>query len=179
MPARESESFPPPLHSSFPRRFLPRVEDAVELFLFFRWALATAIAVLVLWPVNIPLLAFCYKVQQAPRPITMETNEFWTRSTVGALLLAVAALATGVLDYLLVVQAEIPAGPVHLVLFIAFLAGGAWLLFWMYAMEDFGPAFMLLLIYIFLPGFVLTAVNWLVGLWFPVGFAESWLVQPS
>jgi hypothetical protein len=156
-----------------------QAEGAVELFNFFRWALATTLAVLVLWPLNVPILAFAYKVQHGPKPIPLETTEFWARSAFAALVLALAAIVCAVADYLLVTGAEIPPGPVHLVLFMAFLPAAAWLLFWLYAMEDFGPAFMLLVIYICLPGFLLTLLNWLSDLWFPVGLAESWLVKPS
>ena len=150
----------------------------MELFNFFHWALATTIAVVMLWPVNVPILALAYKVQHGPNPIPMERSEFWTRSTFAALVLAVAGLGCAVVDYLLVTGADLPAGPIHLMVFMAFLPAGAWLLFWMYAMDDLGPAFSLLLIYLCLPGFVLTLLTWL-GLWFPVGLAESWLAKPS
>ena len=147
----------------------------------FVWdALAWTVTVLALWPVNVPLAFLGYRVwsKNTPPPDT-EWSEIWMRSALAALVIGLASVVMVVLDYLLVAWADLPAGPIHLTVFLALLALATWLLMLFYEIEDFFEAFSLFIIYVYLPVLVLWGLNWLLGFWNPLlTFVKAWLAEP-
>jgi hypothetical protein len=151
----------------------------VELFNFFRIVLAVIVTVTLLWPLNIPLVALAYKVRQGQTPIPLETGAFWWRCTFATLGLAGLSLVLLGLDWLLASAAELPAGPVHLVLFMAYLPVAVWYLFVLFALDDLLQALSLFLLYVFLLGLPLVFIDRVLGFWEPLEPARSVLVKPS
>jgi len=148
----------------------------LELYDFIRGTFAWAVSLAALWPVNVPLMAFAYKVRHGANPITMPRTEFWTRATFSALLVGLLALVALGLDYLLAIGADLPAGPIHMIVLIAFVPAGAWILFVFFALEDLMQAVSVLVIYICLPVLVLYVLNEVTGVWEPLlNIVKDWL----
>ncbi len=146
----------------------------MEIFNFFRWVLVITITTTLFWPLTVPLAALAYKVRNGPAPVPLETGPFWTRCTFAALGLALMALVLVGLDRLFAVGMEFPPGMIHIALFMAYVPLATWFLTWIFALEDLGQGFSLLMIYIFLPGLLLGALN-LLGFTLPLSVAEGWL----
>lgn len=152
----------------------------MEFYNFFRDALVWTVTLALLWPLNIPLLALAFRVQSGTREIDMEPGEFWYRSTVAALVVALATVGLVILDYGLVAGAELPAGPVHLFLFMLYILAVTWILFFFFGMDDPGQGLGLFVMYIYLPVFVLFVANWFYPFMEPVlGFVQEWLLPPT
>jgi hypothetical protein len=137
----------------------------VDVFGLVAWILVILVAVTVIWPLNVPLLALACKVRQGTQPLGYEPREFWLRCTFGALGLAVLTLLLLGLTYGLIEEAELKpaAGVVHLVLLLIYVVAAIAYLFWMLALEDMLEALSVFLLYVFLPGVPLFLVGWLVG----------------
>jgi hypothetical protein len=144
----------------------------VDLFEFLRYTVAWTTTIAVIWPLNVPLAAFAYKVRNGAKPIDMPRSELWTRSTFAALGLAVAALVMVGLDYYLAFEAEFPPGPVHAIVYMAFLPAAAWYFFVMFALEDMGQGLSVAFLYLYLPLIVLLPLHGLFGVW-------SFLLNPT
>jgi hypothetical protein len=121
------------------------------------------IIVAVVWPLNIPIMAMAYKIRHGYPPIPMEMKELWLRSVLGSLGIAVLGVLMAGFNYVGIGSLHIPELPVQLGLIIVFLAAGTWYLFWAFAFDDALESLGLLLIYIFLPTFLLLIANWLGG----------------
>jgi hypothetical protein len=148
----------------------------MEMYNFLRGLLAWTATVACLWPLNAPLLALAFKIQQGPKPIDMENSEYWFRSFVGSLALAVTTAAFVFIDYLIADGAELPAGPTHLVVVAAYVPVAVWIVAYFFAMDDLLQGFSLLVIYLFMPIFVLFVLNWMLGFWNPLlDFALTWI----
>jgi hypothetical protein len=137
----------------------------VDVFGLVAWILVVLVAVTVIWPLNVPLLALACKVRQGTQPLGYEPREFWVRCTFGALGLFVMTLLLLGLTYGLIEEAELKpaAGVVHLVLLLIYLVAAVAYLFWMLALEDMLEALSVFLLYVFLPGVPLFLIGWLVG----------------
>ena len=130
----------------------------------------------VLWPVNIPMAGLALKIRQGHTPIDMEDDEYWWRCTGGSLVLAVATLVCIWVDHLLTGNLDLPAGPVHMVIFFAFIAAGGWLYELFFALEDFFAGLGMVMIYLYIPMTVLFLLNLVTGWWNPLlRFALGWL----
>jgi hypothetical protein len=152
----------------------------VELYYFFRGTLAWTASVAALWPINVPLAALAYKIQNGPEPIKMPRKELWTRSAFGALAVALLTVVLLWFDYLLAEGADFPAGPIHLIIFMAYIPAAVWLLFVFFACDDLLPGLGLFVIYLYLPVLVLYVLNNFVAFWQPlVSFWEGWLKVPT
>jgi hypothetical protein len=149
----------------------------VTVYALFSWALVTILAVTLLWPLNVPAAALAYKVRQGDRPVPFEPRAFWMRSAFAALGLAVLSLVALGLAYVLIQSAEFPAGPVHLVLVLAYVPLGVWYMFLMFAMDDLLEGLSLFLLYILLPGLPLLLLGWLFGLPRVLAERAPWLVS--
>jgi hypothetical protein len=84
------------------------------------------------------------------------------------------------LDYLAVDDGwlGLPAGPMHVVILIAFLALAAWWMMYFFYLEDFFQGLMLAMIYLYLPTalFVLSCGH----RWNPLfEYVLSWLKEPK
>ncbi|MCC6419596.1 MAG: hypothetical protein IT429_15285 [Gemmataceae bacterium] len=146
----------------------------MEFFNFFRWVLVIAVSVTLYWPLTVPLAALAYKVRLGPDPIPMPAAAFWTRSTFAALGMAILALVLCGLAAFLVRGAELPAAMVLLTLFMGYVPVAVWLLAVLFAYEDLLEGLSVLVIWIFLPGLLLGALD-LMGLTAPLALADSWL----
>lgn len=148
----------------------------MQIYEFVRDSLVWMATIALLWPLNAPMMGLAIKVLFGQREIDMEDFEFWTRSTLAALVVAIATAAMLVVDYVLAVTAELPPGLVHMVVLFAYLGGAVYLIYLFFNLEDFFQALGAFLIYVFLPITVLYVVNWMFGWWRPVlGFTGGWL----
>jgi hypothetical protein len=138
------------------------------MFHFFRLMLAVIATVTIVWPINIPLAALAYKVRLGQAAIPFEPRAFWGRCTVAALGLAGMSLILVGLDYVLIKYAELPPGPVHLVLFIAYVPVAVWYLFVLFALEDLLQGLGVFVLYVFLPGLPLLLIDQVFGFWRPL-----------
>jgi hypothetical protein len=151
----------------------------VDLFGFFSWSLVVIVLVTLAWPVNILFLALAYKIALGGQKIDMEPREFWTRSAVAALGMALLSLVLLGLVYYLVGLTELQAGIVHLVLFMAYLPAAVWFVFWMYALEDLLQGLSVFSLYILLPLLPLLAAGRVLGLWPRLRELAPWLLPPG
>ena len=152
----------------------------MELYEFFRGALAWIATVAVLWPVNAPLAALAYKVQNGARPLSIERDELWVRSFLAAGLLALVTVGFILLDYFFIGITDIVPGPIHLVIFMAYVAAGAYVMFVSFAFSELADGLSVLTIYLGLPLVVLFIVNAISGIWeAPLEFAYGFLKPPE
>jgi hypothetical protein len=137
----------------------------VTIYDVFTLALRLIVVTTLFWPLTIPLAALAYKVRLGQQPIPMEPGPFWIRSTFASLGLAVLSGVMVGLYFLLVRLMELPAGPVEVVLLLAYIPAAVWYLFWMFALDDMIEALGIFLIYVLLPGLPLLLLAWVTGLW--------------
>ena len=167
MPAWESGRRPlflskPPLAFALSGRW------TMDLFDVFRSSFVWMVTVAVPWPINIPMAGLAYKIRQGNKPIDMESDEFWWRCTGGTFILSLITLAFIYLDTVLTGDADLPPGPVHMVVFLGYLAAASWLYFIFFALEDFFQALGMVLIYLYIPMTVLYLFNLLTHWWTPL-----------
>jgi hypothetical protein len=184
MPAWESE--PACLFSSARPELLSgastRPIAALELYLFVWGALAWTVAIAVLMPLTFAVGPFAYRIWHGIRPIDDEMQqELWRRSAYCALFLFLNAWAFLLIDYVVATWMELPAGLVHLVVFLGLAAMLAWMMMICFALEDFFQGLSLLLVYLYLPVFVLWLPNWLIfGKDNPyLNWFYGWLATPT
>ena len=157
----------------------------MALYLFVWGAFAWTVTLAALWPVNIALARLALFIWQGnPGPGAEEDEdegrELWIRSGLATFVFGVASLVFVVLDHLVVNGTEMPAGPIHLVLYFCLLGVAVWIFMYFYSIEDFFDALGLLTIYVALPLFVLYAANWMLGFWNPLlNLVYLWLKDPS
>jgi len=152
----------------------------VELYKFFWGALAWIATVVVLWPINVPLLALAYKIQNGPKPLAIGRVELWYRSLVGAGLLALMTVGFIFLDYVFIDLTDFPPGPIHLVIFMAYIPAGAYVLLVSFAFAELLEGLGVLVIYIVLPVLVLFLINAISDIWEgPLGVAYGFLKPPE
>ena len=145
----------------------------MELLKELRWLLIVVAAVSLYFPLNVPLAALAYKVQRGPKPLDIETEALWFRSTVAAFGLSVASWGAILLDYYLVRSQDLPADLVHLTLLGALVVLGIWYFFVIFGVDEATEAFGIFLLYLGLPGVVLTLLlllNIRFALWIPEGW---------
>jgi hypothetical protein len=153
----------------------------LELYLFFHGALAWIATVAILWPINIPMLALAYRIHNIPEQYAIEPEElWWPRATGGAFCIAILTVAAVALDYVMVDWGEVPAGPAHLVVFMAWVPAATWILFIWFAYTDVFEGLSLLIIYLGIPIFVLIVLNAIFGFWnFLLAMAYQLLKAPT
>lgn len=148
----------------------------MAIYEFVRDSLMWMATIALLWPLNAPMMGVAIKVLFGQREIDMDDGEYWGRSILASLFVALATAATLVIDWFLAVSIELPSGLVHMVLLLAYLAASAYAIFLVFNLEDFFQALGAFLIYVFLPTTVLYIVNWMFGWWSPLlRFTGSWL----
>ena len=151
---------------------------------FVRGLLAWIATIACLWPINVPILGFAFRASCGPKRPDMEANEFWTRSTFGALFLALGAFAALIVDYFLAESLAFPAGPVHLIVLACLIPIGMWICFVLFACDELGQGLTIILIFLLLPIFTLYVIrallDWLfdAGFWDPLlNMAYGWLKE--
>ncbi len=149
----------------------------MDIFQFFRATLGWTASVVALWPLTIPMAFLAFKIGKGTKPLDEdEQAEIWTRSTLGTAAMAVGVVAFVVLDYLLVAWAELPPGPIHMVVLVAFLAYAAWMCMLFFEFEDFFGGLGMFVLYAYLPVTLLWIANLIYPFWMPVlSFVFSWL----
>ncbi|MSQ95038.1 MAG: hypothetical protein EXR98_10855 [Gemmataceae bacterium] len=137
----------------------------MEIYVFVRHMLAWSITVAVLWPVMIPWAKVSYAIWNGNKELDEEfEEELWKRSAYASTLMAVVAVACLGLDYLTVDFTDMPAGPIHIVYYFAFLALAAGVMVYCFGMEDFFSGLNLAVIYLYIPTALLFLL-WLVIRW--------------
>jgi len=140
----------------------------VEFYYFLRGTLAWTATVAILWPFNILLAALAYKIRLGPNKNPLKPKEYWVRSGAVATVVAAITLVALVLDYVLAEEMDFPAGPVHLVVFMAYVPAAVWAIFVFFSLEDLMQALSVFVIYIYLPVLVLYVLNAIIGFWQPL-----------
>ena len=152
----------------------------MELYKFFWGALAWIATVAVLWPINVPLLALAYKIQNGAKPLPIGQDELWYRSLVGAGLLAMVTVGFVFLDYVFLDLTDFPPGPIHLVIFMAYVPAGAYVMLEAFALSELLEGLGIFVIYIGLPVLVLFVINAALGIWEgPLDLAYDFLKTPE
>ena len=152
----------------------------MEFYYFLRGTLAWTATVALLWPFNIPMAALAYKIRLGPNKNPLKPKEYWVRSGAVATVVAAITLVALVLDYVLAEEMDFPAGPVHLVVFMAYVPAAVWAIFVFFALEDLMQALSVFVIYIYLPVLVLYVLNAIIGFWQPlVDLAGGMLKVPT
>ena len=152
----------------------------MEFYYFLRGTLAWTATVAILWPFNILLAALAYKIRLGPNKNPLKPKEYWVRSGAVATVVAAITLVALVLDYVLAEEMDFPAGPVHLVVFMAYVPAAVWAIFVFFSLEDLMQALSVFVIYIYLPVLVLYVLNEIIGFWQPlVDLAGGWLKVPT
>ncbi len=131
-----------------------------------------------IWPLNVPVAAGAYKIYHGGKPPPFEPKEFWVRSALTALGLAVLTAVFLFVLYLLVGEFELKEvqGEIEVSLFVIYLPAGIVYVFWMYALEDMMEATGVFFLYVLLPGLPFLLIYWLAHLGTKLSAAIPWLV---
>jgi hypothetical protein len=158
----------------------------VDFFLFFWSALAWMVTIAVV-PLSLPMAALAFRIWRETSETDIEGSELWIRASLawGALALIMVVFVT--VDWLLADYAQFPAGPIHLTVFIGFVALAGWVMTYLFSLGDYFEGISLVAIYLFLPMIVLFLLNGLLGLlnkslrfWDPLlNLASDFLVKPG
>ena len=133
------------------------------IYYLFAWSLTVAI----LGFIAFPWAMIAFKVWHGFTPIDEDLKDEllqrslylgWTLGG-GALVFAVLDFASTDADWL-----ALPAGPMHMVFFLLFLAFAAWMAMFFFSMEDFFQGLSLAVIYLYIPASLLF-VLWLLIRW--------------
>jgi len=159
----------------------------VDIFQFCWAALAWVTTIAILWPVNVPMAALAFRIWRETRESDIEGSELWWRSFYASTALALLIAVFVAIDWVLAALAEFPPGPIHITVIVGFVALAAWIIGYIFSLEDYFEGLSLVVIYLFLPLLVLFVINgllgWinpLLGLWdYLVDFAKAWLVRPT
>jgi hypothetical protein len=149
----------------------------VELLQELRWLLIVVAAVSLYFPLNVPLAALAFKVQRGTKPLGMESSSLWFRSTVAALGMTLMSWGAIFLDYYLVRVQDLPADVVHLTVLAFLVPAGMWYFFLIFGLDEALDAVSIFLIYLGLPGVVLTLLL-VMNVRLPFVIPEGW-VLPS
>jgi hypothetical protein len=159
----------------------------VDLFQFCWAVLAWTTTVAILCPLNMPMAALAFRIWRENRDTDIEGAELWQRAFLASAALAVLTVAFVAVDWALTDYAEFPPGPIHLVIFIGFIALASWVMFYIFSLDDYFEGLSLVAIYLFIPVIVLFLLNGMLGLlntsmrfWDPVvDFVKLWLIKPT
>src|SRR5947208_724571 len=102
-----------------------------SLFQAFAAAFVVIAFVTLIWPLNVPIVAGAYRVYHQGKAPAFEQGEFWVRSTLAALGLAVLTVVFLFIQYILVEGFEFKEvqGPIVVALFMLYLPIGAFYVF--------------------------------------------------
>jgi hypothetical protein len=152
-----------------------------EPYRFPYYLLAWSVTVALMGLVLFPWAMFAYKIWHGNKPIDDDLREeLLKRSWYFGWALAAAAAVFALVDYVLV-DADwlgLPAGPMHIILLLSFLALAAWWMMYFFSLEDFFQGLMLALIYLYLPT-ALLVVTWGHRWNILFTYVLSWLKDPK
>lgn len=148
----------------------------MELFIFFRGLFAWMAAFAVLWPLNIPMAAFAYKVRLGNKPLDIDSDELWTRATLASLVLGLATVGFVFLDWFIIDSLAFPAGPIHVAVVMGYIPAGMWIMTLFFGFSDLMDGLSVFTIYIMLPVVVLWILYQIIP-WNPaLTLAYDWLL---
>jgi hypothetical protein len=158
----------------------------VDIFQFTWAALAWTATIAALWPANAPMAALAFRIWRETRQSDIEGSELWIRAFMASAALAILMVGFVLLDWVLADLAEFPAGPIHLLAFVGFVALAPVVVQYLFSLSDYFEGLSLVVVYLFLPLLVLFLLNLLLGLlspslrfWDPlVNLATIWLIKP-
>jgi hypothetical protein len=151
----------------------------MELFAVFSWCLLIVAAATIVFPINIAALALAAKLRQGHQAIPMETSTFWLRSTAAAFGLFLLTGVTLVAAYAAIEGAEMPAGPVHLALILAYVPLAVWLLYLLFALEDGLQALSVFVLDAVVAGLPILLFIRITGWWQSLGELAPWIMSHS
>jgi len=152
----------------------------MAIYDFVRHMLAWSILAAVLGFVGFPWGMLTYKIWHGDKPIDEEFGEeLLRRSWYYGWALGGIAIVFLFLDFFIINQFEIPAGPVHIVFYVCFLSVAGWWAMFFFSLEDFFQGLILAVIYLYLPTLVLYLLWWLIR-WNPLfTYVLGWLIEPT
>jgi hypothetical protein len=133
-----------------------------EPFRFPYYLLAWSVTVALMGFVIFPWAMLAYKIWHGNKPIDEDLrDELLQRSWFFGWALAGAAVVFVMLDYVIVDDdwLGLPAGPMHVVFYLAFLALAGWWMMYFFSLEDFFQGLTLAVIYLYLPT-ALLLITW-------------------
>ena len=152
----------------------------MELYLFIWKMLAWSLTAAVIWPVMFPWANLAYKIWHGSKPIDEELGEeLWWRSAYASLAMTLAAAVFLLLDFATIDWLDLPAGPVHIVVTVTYLALAAVIMHYCFSMEDFFQGLSLAVIYLCIPMALLYVFWLLIGWNILFTYVLSWLKEPS
>lgn len=151
----------------------------MDIFGFASWCLTIIAIVTLLVPLNVPLMALAYKIRQGGAKIDMESGEFWWRTLFASLGLAGATLVMLGLAFSFVNLLELRAGLIHLPLFMVYLPAAAFLVFWIYALDDLFQGLSVFALYVLLPTVPVVLAGRFFKLWPWLRDNAPWLLPPT
>lgn len=139
----------------------------MEIYLFVRSLLFWMAVIAMAWPANAAMLYLAHRIRDARIPEEddnyMEPDELRTRSLIGSAVLAAMTLVFLFADLVFATWANLPAGPVHFAVLLAYVPAAAYVLMLFFAENDYFQAMSLWTLYIGLPLFVLWPIGWFIG----------------
>ena len=155
-----------------------RMQLYEPIYLLFAWSLTIAI----LGFITFPWAMVAFKVWHGFKPIDEDLrDELLQRSWYFGWSLGFLAIVFGLLDFATADSdwLGMPAGPVHIVYYIGFLAIAAWMMMYFFSMEDFFQGLSMTVIYLYIPA-ALLFVLWLLIRWnWLFKYVLSWLKEPT
>lgn len=154
---------------------------AADPYRFPYYLLAWTLSVAILGIVIFPWAILAFKIWHGNKAIDEELREeLLQRSWYCGWALAGAAVVFVLIDFFATNDAwmDLPAGPIHLVLLIAFVALAAWWMYYFFSLEDFFQGLMLATIYLYVP-VALFVVTWGFRWNLVYVYVLSWLKDPK
>lgn len=148
----------------------------MELFLFCRGLLAWMTTVSICLLLSVPMAALAFRVKHGPKELEIEPGELWYRAFLAAFMMGLASVAFLFLDWYIVESLAFPSGPIHLVLVMAYIPVGMWIMTFYFGFSDLLDGLSVFTIFIALPVILLWAVNYFTGAWnWALNLAYAWL----
>ena len=153
----------------------------MEIYLFVHQILAWSITVAVLQPLMIPWAWAAYRIWHGNKPIDEDLVEaLWLRATLASLAVTAAAVVFLLCDWATVTWLEMKpnAGAIHVVYYVSFLTLSAWLMMYLFSIEDYFGGLSMIVIYLYIPTAILFALNLLFANPLLV-YVLQWLEKPT
>ncbi len=153
----------------------------MEIYTFAQHMLAWSTTVAVLGFITFPWAIVAYKIWHGNKAIDDDVrDELLQRSWFAGWALGAAAIVFVLLDYLTADEAwlGLPAGPMHCVFFVGYLALAGWWMMFFFSMEDYFQGLSLAVIYLYVPAALFFVLSLLFDNPLQV-FVLKWLVEPK
>ena len=140
---------------------------------------AWSVFVAMLLPLTIPWSFLSYKIWHGAKEIDEDmSDEIWSRAWRVNGVLFLTAPVFLVLDYVAAMWLDLPAGPIHIVFYVAFMSFAAWMMMYFFSMEDFFQGLMLAVLHLYLPATLFFLIRLVIS-WNPLfTYILAWLKEP-